>query len=327
MLLQGYWYRPVSLWPAGLLWPCAVLYGALGWLRRRLARPMRAGVPIISVGGLTMGGAGKTPCVLAVARLLRRLGYDTHFVLRGYGGTNRSVMPVHPDRSSARETGDEALLLARAGPCWVARDRRAGIRQAVAAGAQCIVLDDSHQNPQMVKDLSILVIDGTQGLGNRLVFPAGPLREPIRSALDRADLIVLVGDDCHDLCRTVLRDHPNLYRAKLCPLRGAALTDRPVYAFAGIGWPQKFAASLTQLGAQLVATKWFPDHHRYRTKELAALHQEAARHHAILVTTAKDWVRLPKQDREGLYVLEIALLVCGARRLRQQVRDAIARGV
>jgi tetraacyldisaccharide 4'-kinase len=300
MRAPEFWHAPPGL-AAGLLAPAGFAVDAAGRLRRALARPYRAGVPVICVGNLVAGGSGKTPVVLSLAGRLP----GAAAVTRGYGGRLAGPVRVDPARHDAAAVGDEALLLAARLPCWVARDRAAGVRAAEAAGARLVLLDDGFQNPGVAKDLCLVAVDAEYGFGNRRVIPAGPLRERVEPGLARAGAVVLLGDapppaGLAGCGRPILA-------ATLVPVDGERFAGRRLVAFAGIGRPEKFFALLRRLGAELVAARPFPDHHRYRAGELAGLHRLAEREGAGLVTTAKDWVRLAPAARAGIAVLDIAV--------------------
>jgi tetraacyldisaccharide 4'-kinase len=289
-----------------LLEPLATLYAAAGATRAMLTTPFRASVPVLCVGNLVAGGSGKTPVVLSLARLLQARGYRPHIVMRGYGGRLAGPLRVDPAQHGAADVGDEALLLARAAPCWVARDRVAGAKAASAAGADLILLDDGFQNPTLNKALSFIVVDAAYGFGNRRLIPAGPLRESIERGLGRADAVILIGADESGVAAAIGDRLPVLH-ATLEPQDGGALVGCKVLAFAGIGRPAKFYASLTRLGAEIVGHRDFADHHPYGEAEIAALAAAAHARDATLVTTAKDWVRLPERARTGIAVLEVAI--------------------
>jgi tetraacyldisaccharide 4'-kinase len=297
-----FWSRP-GLVPK-LLQPLALAYGAAGAARRTWTAPFHAAVPVICVGNLVVGGAGKTPVVESLARILAARGRLPHILSRGYGGTETGPMAVDAARHRAAEIGDEPLLLARAAPVWVARDRVAGAKAAIAAGASCILLDDGYQNPSLGKDLSLLVIDGAYGFGNGHVLPAGPLRESVRSGLARADAIVLLGEDRHGLGAVLPK--PVLH-AGLVALNAQEFAGRDVVAFAGIGRPEKFFASLEAAHATLSARRAFPDHHPYRESELRHLAEKARAAGAILVTTEKDWVRLSPAWQTRVQTLRVEI--------------------
>lgn len=277
-------------------------------LRYALVRPVRVDVPVICVGNLTVGGAGKTPVAIALAERLRAAGLAAHFLSRGYGGSERGTLKVEPGRHDARAVGDEALLLARTAPTWIARSRPAGARAAAAAGAQAIVMDDGFQNPWLYKDLSLIVIDGDAGFGNGLVMPAGPLRETPEEGLLRADAIVLIGEDATGALERCQDPELPLLKAELVPepgqegLRGASLA-----AFAGIGNPRKFFKTLEAMGCRLLARRAFPDHHAYGEAEIERLVAEAGALGAQVVTTEKDAVRLPPRFRDAVVTLKVTL--------------------
>lgn len=305
MRAPDFWARPGPL--GALLAPLGWAYGAAvaGRLKRR--RPWRAPVPVLCIGNVVAGGAGKTPVALALAARLQARGKAVHFLSRGYGGRERGPLAVDPERHSAVEVGDEPLLLARQAPTWVAADRPAGARAAVAAGAGIVVMDDGYQNPALAKDLSLLVVDGGYGFGNGRVIPAGPLREPVAAALSRAQGVVLLGEDERGVAGEVDGRVP-LLRARAVPGPEAeALRRRRVVAFAGIGRPEKLFASLRSMDCELLAGHAFADHHPYTGAEIDRLRQEARRGDAVLVTTAKDAVRLPPETGGGITVLTIGL--------------------
>jgi tetraacyldisaccharide 4'-kinase len=283
---------------ARLLAPLGRLYGASVAWKAQHARPFDPGVPVICVGNLTAGGSGKTPVAIAIARALMARGHRPFFLTRGYGGREKGpalAARVH----SAAQMGDEALLLTRTAPTVVARNRAAGAAFAVDKGAGAIVMDDGHQNFTLRKTLSLVVVDAGAGFGNGLMIPAGPLREPVAQGLARADAVILTGDGDPDLRGyggPVLRAH----------LAGQdhAFAGRSVFAFAGIGRPEKFVASLEDSGANVVGRCFFADHHPYKPGEIEQL--KAIAGDALLVTTEKDFVRLSIPEREGLRVFKIA---------------------
>ena len=320
MRAPGFWQRPPGLAAAALA-PLGALYAAA--TARRVARPgARVGAPVISVGNLSAGGTGKTPTVMA---LLGRVP-GAHVVTRGHGGTLRGPVRVDPARHSAAETGDEPLLLAALAPTWVARDRAAGARAAVAAGARAIVLDDGHQNPALRKDLSIVVVDAEAGFGNGRPIPAGPLREPVAAGLARADLTLSLGADAAQAALDLPEPPPRL-RGRLAPLAtGMDWRGLPVFAFAGIGRPEKFFDTLRRLGADLRGTEALADHQPLTPALLNRLGERAARLSAQPVTTEKDAVRLPPALRGRVLVLPVRLEVAEAEVLDDRLRALFGAG-
>ena len=268
---------------------------------RRIARatPVDPGPPVICVGNLTLGGTGKTPIVRAIAERLAAQGLAIHLLSRGYGGRLEGPVQVDPGRHTAAEVGDEPLMLARDFPVWVARDHAAGARAAALAAAQAIIMDDGHQNPSLRKALSLVVVDGeTRGgewpFGDGRVFPAGPLREPLADGLARADaVIVLLPADLPEIDPQLagLFAGKPLLAARLEP---AATPPRgPQLGFAGVGKPWKVERALRAAGCELCDFAPFPDHFAYDEATLRALAARAEAFGAGLVTTEKDWVRLP----------------------------------
>ena len=294
-----WWHRPGIA--AALLSPIATIYGGIA--ARRLAQPgARVGIPVICVGNPTVGGAGKTPAAIAVARLLLGAGETPMFLSRGYGGRLAGPTRVEPTHHAA-DVGDEPLLLARVAPTVVARDRVTGARLAKESGASVVVMDDGFQNPSLAKDFSLLVIDAARGLGNGKVLPAGPLRAPLSPQLARASVILLIG---------VAAEIPSWLGAPGLPVfRGllepdaaslASLKDRRVLAFAGIGDSEKFFLTLDHAGIETRVRRSFGDHHRYDAADAARLVAEAERLDLQLVTTEKDLARL----RADLAVAQLA---------------------
>jgi tetraacyldisaccharide 4'-kinase len=288
-----FWLQPGA--PARLLAPLAAIYGAVAGARMA-GTGVRAGVPVICVGNLTVGGAGKTPTAIAIAKLLIAQGANPFLLSRGYGGALAGPVRVGPPHRAA-DVGDEPLLLAATAPTIVARDRVRGAAAAVAAGAGVIVMDDGLQNPSLAKDLSLVVLDGERGIGNGLVFPAGPLRAPLDAQLAHASALLVLGD-AQASARGVIalaqaRGLPIL-RGRLAPdpTAVAALGGRKVLAFAGIGYPEKFFATLTAAGIAAPVTRGFTDHHVFTRTEAEDLLKTAERDGLSLVTTEKDLVRM-----------------------------------
>jgi tetraacyldisaccharide 4'-kinase len=300
---------------AALLAPLGWLYGASVAFKARTARPFDPGMPVICVGNLTAGGSGKTPIAIAIAEMLRARGHKPYFLTRGYGGSEHG--PALASRGhSAAVMGDEALLLARTAPTIVARDRAAGARLAKEKGATVIVMDDGHQNFSLRKALSLVVVDAETGFGNGYQIPAGPLREPVAQGLTRADAVIFVGDGEPDLGGY---SGPVL-RARL-KAEGDAFAGKAVFAFAGIGRPEKFFASLEDSGATVTGSCFFPDHHPYSEDEIIQLRAVAGE--AMLVTTEKDFVRLSTTQREGIRMLKITAVFDDAHAI-ERLLDSIA---
>lgn len=289
--------------------PLAALYSLGGHLRLRLSKSQQAPVPVICIGNLVVGGAGKTPVALSMIARLQKAGLQVHALTRGYGGNEKGPTKVSLDRHTSSDVGDEALLLAQQATTWVSNDRPAGARAAAADGADIIVMDDGFQNPSLQKDLSLIVIDGGFGFGNGYVLPAGPLREPARRGMARAKGVVLLGDTSPDFMKTLAKDLSCIpIQGRLSPRKsGAELPDGRVFAFAGIGRPEKFYATLRDLSLEIAETRDFPDHHPYTDREINDLLRRAAALNATAITTEKDAVRLSSQYRAKIATLPIEI--------------------
>jgi len=305
----AFWHRPSSL-TSQLLRPLSALYGAVA-AHRLERRGLDAGIPVICVGNYHVGGAGKTPTVLALAAMLRELGERPVVLSRGYGGRLRGPVMVDPARHGADDVGDEPLMMAAHVAVTVARERADGVALAKSQGATVILMDDGFQNPAIVKDASLIVIDSERGLGSGHVFPAGPLRAPLSPQLARTDALIVIGaGHASDAVASAVaaRGKP-LLAARLRPAVAtvAALADRPVLAFAGIGDPARFFRTLRASGIDVKQAQAFADHHPFARAEIEQLIAEAERRGLTLVTTEKDLVRLRRRTELASFATQIVV--------------------
>jgi tetraacyldisaccharide 4'-kinase len=290
----AFWHGPAS-WKSHLLQPFATLYGAIA-AKRLQRKGIDAGIPVFCVGNYHTGGAGKTPTVRALAKLLHELGEVPVVLSRGYGGQLRGPVKVDPSRHSAADVGDEPLMLAERLSVVIARDRADGVALAKSQGASVLLMDDGFQNPAVAKDASIIVIDSHRGLGNGKVFPAGPLRAPLAPQIARTDALVVVGDGTAAkmlATEIAVRGKPVL-AARLKPDDASlnSLRGRRVLAFAGIGDPARFFNTLRKGGVDVISESAFPDHHMFSKADIDGLLSEARGDGLTLVTTEKDLARL-----------------------------------
>lgn len=313
MKAPRFWFKPPSTFDlrAFLLSPLGALYGYA--TAHRVGKPavMRAKCPIICIGNINAGGTGKTPTTIALAQHLVYAGYDVHIVSRGYGGSLKDPTEVQPATHTASQVGDEPLLLAAFARTWVADDRGAGINLAIAAGAQIILMDDGFQDPKVHKDLSLVIVDADKGFGNGKCIPAGPLREPVSAGLRRADAVISIGDAAaqarfkHAWGTAISQPH---ITGQLDPLEtGMDWTSGRYIAFAGIGHPEKFFATLRGLGANIIRSEALDDHQPLTAGLVKRLKAEAQLGNAQLVTTEKDAARLPREFRMDVIALPVRL--------------------
>lgn len=290
MRAPAFWWQAPGLCSAALA-PIGAIYGAIAGARMRQAGA-HADVPVICIGDPTVGGAGKTPVAIAVAKTLLAQGKRPYFLTRGYGGREQGPLLLDLAKHSAAAVGDEPLLLAAVAPVVVSADRAAGAKLAAQSGADVIVMDDGFQNPALEKNLSLLVIDAKGGVGNGRVFPAGPLRAPLAEQLQSANAVVLIGGG--EAGEQVARRAGNVLRAAIVPDANAvaALKGKSLLAYAGIGRPEKFFVTLESIGGSVSERRAFPDHHAFSASEANELLTAARSGNLTLVTTEKDFARM-----------------------------------
>lgn len=302
-----------GLWPV-VLSPLSTLWQWAGRRRWQQGAHVKLGIPVICIGNVNLGGTGKTPTVIETVTRLIAMGKAPHVVSKGYKGQIVGPTQVEPTRHTANDVGDEPLLLAAFAPTWVSKNRLAGARAAKAAGADVVVLDDGLQNPALAKDLTIMVVDAEAGFGNGQVVPAGPLREPIKAAVAKTDLLLTIGRQgpVHEILQgkwDALKALPHM-TSTIVPLQtGMDWQGMSVLAFAGIGRPEKFYNTLKEMGVVVKATRSFDDHQTIPTSLLLRLEKEAWEMDAQLVTTEKDAVRLPKDWQQKVLTVPVRLKI------------------
>jgi tetraacyldisaccharide 4'-kinase len=289
-----FWWRNEPTAAALALWPVSRIWGAAAAWRMAKAGGYRAPVAVVCIGNFVVGGAGKTPTAIALARMARGRGLRPGLLASGYGGAATAPILVDPATSTADQVGDEALLLAAVAPTVVSRDRAAGAKRLVEENVDIIIMDDGFQNPSLIHDLAIVAVDAAMGVGNGRVIPAGPLRAPLKPQITRADALLVIGNGeaADPLVRAAARAGTATLRARIKPTRVKEWRKEPILAFAGIGHPEKFFATLKDTHAPVARTLSFPDHYSYGEADAVKLLEMADTEKLRLVTTEKDMVRL-----------------------------------
>ena len=327
-----FWWRKPGI-AAYLLWPVSVVYGAITTSRMR-RKGLRADIPVICVGNFTLGGTGKTPTAIAIAKLLAAEGQKPFFLTRGYGGRLRGPVRVDPAQHTAEDVGDEPLLLARQAPVIVSRERAAGAVLATSMGASVIVMDDGLQNPSLMKDLSIAVSDARRGFGNAFVFPSGPLRAPLAHQFGHVQAALMIGKGvgANQITDAARAHGLPVLEAWLEPSHEAlkCFDRRKAYAFAGIGDPEKFFMTLISAGIEAQVKESFPDHHPYSESDAARILARCEREKLIPVTTEKDLARLAGASGQrgrlaaAAKAIPVSLSLDNSDDLRKLLRNALA---
>lgn len=309
-----FWWKKPD-WRARALAPAAWAYGAVAGRRLLQAEPPQVALPVLCIGNFTVGGAGKTPTAIAFARTARARGLRPGIVSRGYGGSYKGLHLVDPDRDSSTHVGDEPLLLARHALVALSPDRHKAALHLREQGCDFIIMDDGFQSARLHADFALLVVDAARGIGNGLVIPAGPLRAPLTDQMRKTDAVLRIGkgEAADFVIRQASRAGRPVYEALLAPSSEAKVAGNRWLAFAGIGNPGKFFASVTQVGGEVAQSRTFPDHYSYRPDDLRDLAETARAQGLGLITTAKDHVRLatmrdaPKEFLDRLAVLNVDL--------------------
>ena len=291
-----FWYKKQDTYISNTLYPLSLLFRLGTKIRSLFSKQKKSNLPIICIGNIVVGGAGKTPVAIKIGKILKLNGYNPHFVSKGYGGiekNNNLVQSWH----SAKSVGDESLLLSEIAPTWIGIDRNKSFKLASDNNADCIIMDDGFQNPTLQKDFSIIVINGEQGFGNKRVMPSGPLRESITRGISRTNLVIVIGKISNDVKKKIPKNIPIIYASFKIDNHNIILKGQKITAFAGIAYPEKFFNSLKLVKANIVDKISYSDHHIYSENDLLYLAEIANKNKSILVTTKKDMVRIPKGFR------------------------------
>ncbi len=298
-----FWYIKKDTILSRLFYPLSLLFRLGTKIRNFVSKTNKSTLPIICVGNIVVGGAGKTPVALKIGKMLIKAGYSPHFVSKGYSGIIKTSTLVE-SWHSPKSVGDESLLLSDIAPTWIGIKRNDSIKNAENKGGDCIIMDDGFQNPTIHKDFSIVVINSSQEFGNKRVIPSGPLRESIKRGLARTNLVVVIGE-VTEFLRKVIPTHIPIIPAKFnISTENKIFKGQKITAFAGIAYPEKFFNSLREQGAIIAKEVTFPDHHIFDENDLLSLAEIANKTKSILVSTQKDFVRIPKSYRSLVNTLE-----------------------
>ncbi|RJG45682.1 tetraacyldisaccharide 4'-kinase [Mesorhizobium sp. DCY119] len=305
-----WWERPD--WRAYALSPLSTLYGMVAARRMASAKRETVDLPVLCIGNFTVGGTGKTPVAIALARQARAMNLTPGILSRGHGGgfSQPHIVDVHHD--SAKHVGDEPLLLAEHASVAVTPNRPAGAKLLLEQGCDFLIMDDGFQSARIHIDYALVVVDARYGIGNGHVIPGGPLRAPLLEQLRFADAVLKMGEGSagDGIVRKASRAGKPVFEATVRPRNAEALAGRRFLAFAGIGHPDKFFDTIVKAGGTVALSRSFPDHHVFADDELAELHATARAGQLEMMTTAKDAARLrhgaaPQDFVDQLNVLEI----------------------
>jgi tetraacyldisaccharide 4'-kinase len=304
MKAPNFWFQAPSL-ISFLLKPFSWIYEQIHKIRWRITTPAKSKIPIICVGNPGVGGSGKTPVSLSIGIILKSIGFKIAYLTRGYGGKAQGPIVVSKSCHTAHQVGDEPLLLTKCAKTVMAKNRLKGLK-LFDSKTDIILMDDGYQNPTIQKDINLLVIDGPRGFGNGCVFPGGPLREPLDMCLHRASLIVVLGQPTTQVKKALQKVKCPIFYGHL-KINLPKTIKGSLYAFAGIAFPEKFFDSLRNEKCALLKTAEFPDHYPYKLSDLEALKEEAGSHKAQLVTTEKDYYRIPKNQRNSIIPIPVMI--------------------
>ena len=313
-----FWYnKNISIYGV-LLSPLSILWALGTAIKKKITKVQKAEIPVIAVGSAIIGGSGKTPSVLFLCEELEKMGYNPHIISRGYGGTSNEIIKVNPNMSYTL-VGDEALMMSNYFPTWVSKNKFQAFQQAKRNGANILVLDDALQSFNIHKDLSIYVYDSIQSFGNRLLVPSGPLRETVKAALNKSQIFFLINTNvCEDLTQKHFKQFLN-YEISIDP----EIREKKLIAFAGLGFNKKFFEQLQNENLNLVKLKDFPDHHQYTIDDMFMLLDEANKKDAFLITTEKDYTRIPSEFKSSVGIIHGKIISENQTQLANEIKKYI----
>ena len=317
-----FWYQKKDSYLSRSLYPLSLLFRLGTKIRNFASTSKKSSLPVICIGNIVVGGAGKTPVSLKIGKMLIKAGYKPHFISKGYAGIIKTSTLVESWHSPT-SVGDESILLSKVAPTWIGKNRNKSGEYAKMQGGDCLIMDDGFQNPTIYKDFSIIVINASQEFGNKRVMPSGPLRESIKRGLTRTNLVIVIGDTTDDLKKLIPSNIPIMSAKFIINKENKIFKGQKITAFAGIAYPEKFFTSLAEQGAQIVKEVIYPDHHIYHENDLLNLAEIANKTQSILVSTQKDFVRIPKSYRSLVNTLEGEIVFDNEELLLKIISDVI----
>lgn len=290
-----------------LLYPFSIIYSIFRNLHVFFSSEYRTNLKIFCVGNLTAGGSGKTPVAIKIGYILKNNNVKFAYLSKGYGGIIKEFTKVDLTKHKAEDVGDEPLLLAEVADTFICKNRKIAMDNLFKNfNYEIIVMDDGFQNPTIYKDKNIVVIDGEYGLGNGELLPSGPLREKVENAIKRTSFFIVIGQDRQHLEEKLLNNNMQVLRAYISEKN--ILNDSPKYlAFCGIGRPEKFFNSLKKSNYNVIKEISFPDHNKYKEEDLSRILVDANKNDAKIITTKKDWVKLPEGYKNKVEFLDIEI--------------------
>ena len=302
-----------------LLFPFCLIYQLITRIRFLITKPYKPAKPVICIGNVTAGGAGKTPTAMAIAKLLIDMGKNPVFLTRGYGGSLKVTTIVNPDIHKAQDTGDEPLLLSRVATTIVSKNRVIGAKLACEKDFDVIIMDDGMQNPTIEKTISFLVIDGSYGIGSGHIIPAGPLRESLKNGLEKTEAVIFIGQDKKHMLHKLKGE-----KVIKAGIKAKEYNKNDKYvAFCGLGNPDKFFDTLLESGYNVIEKKDFPDHYNYKQQDMDDLRNLAKSWKAKLITTEKDYVRLSNEHRKDIATLPVTIEFQNTEEVKSILKDIL----
>ncbi len=293
----SFWWQKNSL--AGLATaPLGFIYGFVAAQNMLRSPKHYVDLPVLCIGNYIVGGAGKTPTAIALAKAVKKMGKKPGFLSRGYGGGIVEATLVDVETHNSKDVGDEPLILTKHAITVIAAKRNEGAELLAKSGVDIIIMDDGFQNPSLYKDFNLVVVNSKRGIGNGFSMPAGPLRVSFGAQLRKTDALLVIGDEngATQVVRHAARAAKPIYNARIHVLNARLFKGKRYLAFAGIADPEKFYTSVESTGAKIIHRRSFHDHHPFLDEEIKEMLELAKVEGLEIITTEKDMARLVRQS-------------------------------